>query len=109
MERTEGVGEYTMRKKLKLIDYDRQPKYFWLNNFENVIAIHITILSGDEIATVIYNNHDYVVCDSSDCRYTDYYDGMYVVNPKDVNKFNKLKGSSYDRCILYKPFKGDEQ
>ena len=97
-----------MRKKLKLVDYSQTPKHIWLNDFENIIAIHITILSGDEIATVIYNNHDYDIYDSSDCRYTDYYDGMYVVNPKDIDKFNTIEGSSYDRHRLYKKLDTNE-
>lgn len=94
-----------MQKDLIIVDYERVPKTITIDNFEDVTSIHIKILSGDEVATVIRKDCVSETYDSSDCRWTDYYDGEYILNPEHIEEFNNLTGSSYERHTKYLEFK----
>lgn len=65
---------------------------------EDVLSVFITVLSGDEIATVIFEDGHEEEFDSSEDRIMDSYDGSYCLYQKGViNKLDKFlgRGSSY--------------
>lgn len=63
--------------KLKLFDYRNNVKEFEIGNIENINAIYICVLSGDEVATVIYKDGHRKVFDASDGRCTHFFDAHY--------------------------------
>lgn len=65
---------------------------------EDVLSVFITVLSGDEIATVIFEDGHEEEFDSSKDRIMDFYDGSYYLYQKGaINKLDKFLGrvSSY--------------
>lgn len=65
---------------------------------EDVLSVFITVLSGDEIATVIFEDGHKEEFDSSNDRITDSYDGSYCLYEKgSINRLDKFlgRGSSY--------------
>lgn len=72
---------------LEIMDYKKARKQIPvdIDNLEDVLSIYITILSGDEIATVIDKDGKMKKYDSSDCRYIDYYDDEYCLYSKAEN------------------------
>ena len=69
---------------LKLVDYAGNTKLVELGDLNDIAVITIRVISGDEIASVIYKDYTINEFDSSDDRTTDYYDGDY-----EVYRFNK--------------------
>lgn len=72
---------------LEIMDYNNEKKQIPVDvdNLEDILSIYITILSGDEIATVIYKDGKMKEYDSSDCRCTDFYDDKYCLYSKAEN------------------------
>ena len=63
-----------------------------------IIAISVTILSGDETIDVYYEDGTVEYFDSSDNRIEDHFDGNYVVlgdKLKEWYRFNKFLGGLY--------------
>ena len=89
-----------MNKKLVLVDWDDNKKEFDIPNFENVLFIVINVISGDEVANVLYKNGCLYECDSSNDRTTDYSDCSYPIPLDKIEEFNNLQGSSYERAKL---------
>lgn len=69
-----------MEKNIKLYDYRGEATEFVIYDFELVHAIDITVLSGDEVAAVTYNDGHIVTFDgATSMRLENYYDGRYTI------------------------------
>lgn len=79
-----------MEKEIILFDYTKQSHRFIIKNFQNAVAILILIVSGDEIANVLYKNGANVIFDSNEQenRTIDFLDTMYFLPLKDIDDFN---------------------
>lgn len=80
--------------KLKLMDYKGEitETPIDLDNLDEIFMIKISVISGDEIAEVIYKNGDIEYYDSSKDRISDFHDGEYVLyGPKEniIEEFKK--------------------
>lgn len=77
-----------MEKTITLMDYAGKKTEFSIPNFEDVLTIVIQIVTGDEIAMVIYDDGTIDEFDSSGDRLNNYFDGEYTV-------YNKVKGINF--------------
>lgn len=79
-------------------DYDNKKVPICLKKgytLDDIRLIGVTVITGDEIIDIHYNDYE---CQRVDCgigRICDYYDGSYVVEPADIPKWLERK-SSYD-------------
>lgn len=84
---------------LKLLDYANDPTEHDIGNLEDIATIGITVVTGDEIATVTYKDNTVKTFDSSVTRITAYFDDEYEIyrsgqsdnlidNPKFINRTN---------------------
>ena len=64
---------------IELMDYQNKKDTFDIGNIEDIVSIVIEVLTGDEIATVLYKNYTIKVFDSSCTRITDYFDYEYTL------------------------------
>lgn len=80
--------------KIKLFNHVDEGIEFEIGNIEDIRSIDICVLSGDEVATVHYNNHDWEVFDSSDDRCVDRFDAHYELY---VDGSNSLCDHSINR------------
>lgn len=83
-----------MDKTIKLLDYMDRPKEITIKNFEKAIMCIFEIKSGDGVLTVIFPNH-YEQFDSSDNRMQDFYDGEWIIEPKNIDVISEME-SHYD-------------
>lgn len=82
-------------KELVLADYvDRRVPFKIKDNAKLIV---ITVLSGDETASIFYDDGTSEYCDSSNDRNTDFHDGVYYVPLEKLEEFNNLSGDSYER------------
>lgn len=69
--------------KLELIDFEGNKTEFDLyEDLDKISSIMLLVITGDEIAEVIYENGMVDEYDSSNCRTGDYYDGSYLIYHK---------------------------
>lgn len=87
---------------LKLLDWNDEITEFDIGDRDDIAMISIKVVTGDEIATVIYKNYTIAEFDSGVNRMQDFYDGEYVIyrfdednNLIDSDKF-KNRTTSYD-------------
>ena len=73
---------------IELIDYDGIKVKKRIGKKEDVAVINIEVVSGDEIAIVIYKDYSTKHFDSSDTRMIDFHDDSY--NIYDYTKENNL-------------------
>lgn len=66
------------KMELTLLDYAGKKKTFDIGNLEDIVRIRIRIISGDEIAFVVYKN-DEIKRFASNWAIYDFYDGEYDV------------------------------
>lgn len=64
---------------IELMDYQSKKVTFDIGNIEDIVKIVIEVLTGDEVATVLYRNYNIKKFDSSYERMTDYHDYEYIV------------------------------
>ena len=89
------------RDTLMLMDYDDRlfDTGIELSRLgEDVLSVFITVLTGDEIATVMFEDGHEEKFDSSENRTMDFYDGSYWLYQKgSINRLDKFleRGSSY--------------
>lgn len=83
-----------MNKTIRLLDYKNEPKEITIKDFEKAIMCIFEILSGDGFLTVIYPDH-YEQFDSSDNRIHNFDDGMWIIEPKNIDVINNMK-ENYD-------------
>ena len=62
---------------LRLVDYSGKTELAELGDLNDIAVITIRVITGDEIAEVIYKDYTTGEFDSSNDRTTDYYDGEY--------------------------------
>ena len=74
--------------KLTLLDYQANKTTFDIGDIDQIEKIKIVVITGDEIAHVIYKDGSEDNFDSCDCRITDYHDGAYKIY--DSKKENNL-------------------
>lgn len=65
--------------KLRLIDYKNRGKEFEIGSIEDIARIIIEVVSGDEIAHVLYKDYTEEFFDSGEKRMYDFQDGQYEV------------------------------
>lgn len=93
-----------MDKQIYIRNYLDQKKSIIVRDFENVVDLTVSIISGDEVLTVTYADGHSEKFDSSDDRIMDFFDGCYTVPLNRVDEFSNFKGDSYD-CMDF--FDGD--
>lgn len=71
--------EKGLKMELRLMDYAGRSKTFEIGDIEEIARITITVISGDEIATVIYKGYSSKEFDSSNSRMADFYDDEYDI------------------------------
>lgn len=85
---------------LKIMDYKGEltDTGVSLDNLEDILRIDLDVVTGDEIATVIYKNGEREVYDSSSNRLQDFYDCGYCLYGAGVNRLEEFerRKSSYD-------------
>lgn len=96
---TDGSGctpELEAKHTVFALDYRRRKTDTGIR-YEDVERIEVLVLSGDEIIRVFKKGavEGEVFDGTSDERCIDYYDGHYVVEPEDFEKWHKRK-ASYD-------------
>ena len=86
--------------KLRLMDYAGGSNTFEIGDIEKIARIMITVITGDEIATVIYKDYSIEKFDSSYDRRADFFDDEYDIyditsglNLLDDPKFKNRKTS----------------
>ena len=79
-----------MVKTIRLLDYRDRPKEITIKDFEKATMCIFEIKSGDGVLTVIYPDH-YEQFDSSDNRMEDFNDGMWIIEPKNIDVINNMK------------------
>ena len=84
--------------KLELLNYDGVRCDTGIN-LEDVEAVFVVVLTGDEIATVCLKDGSYQTFDSAelsnDPRRHDYFDGEYGVHKDDLDEWMKRENSYY--------------
>lgn len=91
---------------LKLLDYSDEAVEFEIGDLSDIAVISIKVVTGDEIAKVIYKDYTTTEFDSGTKRLQDYYDDSYEIyrydsekNLIDDPKF-KERTKSYWRWVL---------
>ena len=79
-----------MDKTIRLLDYRNKPKEITIKDFEKALMCIFEIKSGDGVLTVIYHDH-YEQFDSSDNRMEDFNDGMWIIEPENIDAINNMK------------------
>lgn len=79
---------YTHPKKTCIFDYDGRMRSIELKSVD-IIAISVTILSGDETIDVYYEDGTVEHFDSCDTRTQSFFDGNYVVMGDKLKKWYK--------------------
>ena len=86
--------------EITLFDFESTTKTFEIGELEDICMIEITVLSGDEIATVWYKDYTLRRFDSSDNRFIDYHDDEYriydIADGTNVIDAWKEREDSYD-------------
>ena len=96
-----------MDKKITLVDYKDRRVDFTIKDFEKVFMIEIEVISGDEVAKIIYNDKRVVYFDSCENRIMSFNDGSYMLPLERLDEFNNCKCDSYDRSLKFGQNKGE--
>ena len=86
--------------KLYILDYDDN-KYELDEDLYLISCIFVTIVSGDEILTLVFNDGSIKVYDAASfgvSRITSFYDGSYVVETPALNTQWLNRKSATDYC-----------
>ena len=79
-----------MEKKIRLFDYQNNPKEIVVKDFDKVLLFIFEIKSGDGVLKVIYDTH-FDVFDTRDDRTMNFHDGTWHIKPKDIDVLNRMK------------------
>ena len=71
--------------KLTLLDYQGKKKDVEIGELKDIHRITIDVISGDEVAVVLYNDYKTAKFDSSNNRRINYPYGVYVIYDVDEN------------------------
>ena len=86
---------------LKLIDYKRDATGHDIGDLKDIAVITIEVISGDEIANVIYKDYTTRRFDSSHTRTKAYYDGEYQIYRYDKEDCGIFKEEFKNRKTSY--------
>ena len=64
---------------VKLLDYASNPVEVDVGDIETIGAMSIRVITGDEILQVIYKDFSTAEFDSSNCRFSDFFDNFYDI------------------------------
>lgn len=92
------------RMLIRIFDYKDNVTLCELKNLD-IRAISVTILSGDEVIDVYYENGKIEHFDSSTTRHTSFYDGNYVLLGAKIEEWIK---SAYSNIGIYLSYKRQE-
>lgn len=73
--------------KITIYDWIDNPKVCDIED-KPIESFEVTVISGDEIVTIMFEDGTMEKLDSSSDRYLDYFDGVYNVDPKRIAKWN---------------------
>lgn len=73
--------------KVKIYDYDDKVREVEIPDDKHIKAIYVTIWSGDETGFMLFAEGGCVDFDASDSRYASYYDGQYIVDGDNIQKW----------------------
>lgn len=79
-----------MNKKFYLEDYRGKIVNFELKNADEVIAVYLMEISGDEVVEFLYKNGNTAYFDSSKTRFQHFFDDGRFVSLKDFLKEHEL-------------------
>lgn len=73
---------------------------------KKIESIFVRVLTGDETGFIDFVDGTSLMFDASDCRVEDFYDGSYIVEGEDIEKWLTYKPSgertcSYERQELF--------
>lgn len=86
--------------EIKLLDYEGSPKTFEIGDLDTIARIFIYVISGDELARVVYKDYSICTFDSGTSRFVDFNDGCYLIY--DFTKDEKENLLNDDRWISRK-------
>lgn len=98
-----------MHKTATIRNYNADTTEVVIEEFENVSAIFVCVISGDEVLNVIYKDGRTERFDSSNDRITDYYDGGYNVPLDKLDEFSNCDKAFINLYRFYRFGLGDEQ
>ena len=64
---------------VKLLDWAKREVNVDVGNIDDIESMHMSVVTGDEILTVIYKDYTEKKFDSSNDRWANFYDGEYDV------------------------------
>lgn len=88
---------------LKLMDWEGKTVEHEVGNIDDIGLIEIEVISGDEVATVIYKDYTVAKYDSSGCRNVDYADYAYTLynTTKGINLLDDPKWKNRESSYWY--------
>lgn len=98
-----------MDKIVDIRDYEGKKKNITIKNFEQVKSISVTILSGDEVLDVTYEDKHTDSFDASDSRVISYFDVVYDLPLHLIDEFSQFQGDTYDCARHIRKLKGDDK
>lgn len=92
-------------RTMRIYDYANHPTDVELKD-ENITSIYVTVKSGDEFVTVMYEDSEWALFDSSSTRSIDYEDGDYTVQGDEIERWlhyepKKTGTVSYERLAEF--------
>ena len=69
--------------KIDIFDYKGRKTTVGIGDVNDVLNIHLFVISGDEILKVTYKNHKNVTFDSNQFRLIDFYNNNYDIYDSD--------------------------
>ena len=93
-----------MARKIVLRDFENNLVYYTIANFEDVREIQINVISGDEVATIFYENGERALFDSSYSRMDNHDHDEFLIYSKPQKK-DCIEGFNVRRTS-YSDFEG---
>lgn len=90
-----------MTKNIVLVDYKGDRYNYQIENFEEVVSIEVTVLSGDEIVKIKYKNGNTATFDCGVGRLIGVFDCYYTVPKEEIDNWSNREGDAYDRSTLF--------
>lgn len=93
--------------KIKLFNYRDEPVEYEIGELKDIKIIRILVLSGDEIANVMYKDGERASLDSCDTRCEDFFDTSYDVYVEGyLNRLNDPNFVNRQGSYDYEPNEG---
>lgn len=98
-----------MDKVIEIRDYKNSRKSITIKEFEKVKNLSVTILSGDEVLDVTYEDGHTDSFDASNSRVISYFDVVYDLPLHLIDEFSQFQGDTYDCAKHIRKLKGDDK